>query len=259
MTERNSPITEEELHSFVDGQLSNEEHARIAVILENAPEQAAIVNEWRKQNEGIKLLFSIYAIEKHSDAGRIHVSTGQYKRQYRWIVAASVLAALVIGGFGGFTGSRIYDQSRQVTNIDALPQQAQTAYLVYASEVRHPVEVFSEDEAHLAAWLGKRLNTPNLKIPDINMFGFQLVGGRLLPVDSKPGAFFMYEDADRRRLSVIVGQNPENRNTSFHFVSNDGVETFYWIDGKLGYAVSGEISRNQLRQIAEECYRQFPR
>jgi anti-sigma factor RsiW len=77
-------------------------------------------------------------------------------------------------------------------------------------------------------------------------------------VDSKPGAFFMYEDAAGKRLSVIVGRNPENRDTSFRFASNDGVETFYWIDGELGYAVSGEISRDQLRQIAEECYRQFP-
>jgi anti-sigma factor RsiW len=258
MTKRNSPITEAELHGFVDGHLSSEESARIAAILENDPEQAAIVDEWRKQNEGIRQLFSGYALEKNSDANLIRARTRQHEWRYRWAVAASILAALVIGGLGGFAGSRIYDQPQQIASIEALPQQAQAAYLVYASEVRHPVEVFSEEEAHLATWLGKRLNIPDLKIPDLSTFGFQLVGGRLLPVDSKPGAFFMYEDAAGKRLSVIVGRNPENRDTSFRFASNDGVETFYWIDGELGYAVSGEISRDQLRQIAEECYRQFP-
>ncbi|WP_079213069.1 anti-sigma factor family protein [Brucella pituitosa] len=258
MTKRNSPITEVELHGFVDGQLSSEESARIAAILENDPEQAAIVDEWRKQNEGIRQLFSGYALEKNSDANLIRARTRHHERRYRWAVAASILAALAIGGIGGFAGSRIYDQPQQIASIEALPQQAQAAYLVYASEVRHPVEVFSEEEAHLATWLGKRLNIPDLKIPDLSTFGFQLVGGRLLPVDSKPGAFFMYEDAAGKRLSVIVGRNPENRDTSFRFASNDGVETFYWIDGELGYAVSGEISRDQLRQIAEECYRQFP-
>jgi anti-sigma factor RsiW len=258
MTKCNSPITEAELHGFVDGQLSSEENARIGAILENDPEQAAIVDEWRKQNEGIRQLFSGYAIEKNSDVSLIRARTRQHERRYRWAVAASILAALAIGGIGGFAGSRIYDQPQQIASIEALPQQAQAAYLVYASEVRHPVEVFSEEEAHLAAWLGKRLNIPDLKIPDLSRFGFQLVGGRLLPVDSKPGAFFMYEDAAGKRLSVIVGRNPENRDTSFRFASNDGVETFYWIDGELGYAVSGEISRDQLRQIAEECYRQFP-
>ncbi|WP_312471921.1 anti-sigma factor [Brucella sp.] len=258
MTKRNSPITEAELHGFVDGHLSSEESARIAAILENDPEQAAIVDEWRKQNEGIRQLFSGYALEKNSDANLIRARTRQHEWRYRWAVAASILAALVIGGLGGFAGSRIYDQPQQIASIEALPQQAQAAYLVYASEVRHPVEVFSEEEAHLATWLGKRLNIPDLKIPDLSTFGFQLVGGRLLPVDSKPGAFFMYEDAAGKRLSVIVGRNPENRDTSFRFASNDGVETFYWIDGELGYAVSGEISRDHLRQIAEECYRQFP-
>lgn len=258
MTKRNSPITEAELHGFVDGHLSSEESTRIAAILENDPEQAAIVDEWRKQNEGIRQLFSGYALEKNSDANLIRARTRQHEQRYRWAVAASILAALVIGGLGGFAGSRIYDQPQQIASIEALPQQAQAAYLVYASEVRHPVEVFSEEEAHLATWLGKRLNIPDLKIPDLSTFGFQLVGGRLLPVDSKPGAFFMYEDAAGKRLSVIVGRNPENRDTSFRFASSDGVETFYWIDGELGYAVSGEISRDQLRQIAEECYRQFP-
>ncbi len=79
-----------------------------------------------------------------------------------------------------------------------------------------------------------------------------------MPVGGKAGAFFLYEDETGKRLSVIVGRNPDNRDTSFRFASSDGVETFYWIDKDLGYAVSGEISRDRLRQVAEECYRQFP-
>lgn len=258
MTKHTPPITEAGLHGFVDGQLSSEESARIGAILENDPEQAAIVDEWRKQNEGVRQLFSGYAHEKSSDANLIRARTRQNEWHYRWAVAASVLVALAIGGIGGFAGSRIYGQPQQIARIEALPQQAQAAYLIYASEVRHPVEVFSEEETHLATWLGKRLNIPDLKIPDLSTFGFQLVGGRLLPVDSKPAAFFMYEDRAGKRLSVIVGRNSENRDTSFRFASNNGVETFYWIDGELGYAVSGEISRDRLQQIAEECYRQSP-
>ncbi len=64
-----------------------------------------------------------------------------------------------------------------------------------------------------------------------------------MPVGGKAGAFFLYEDETGKRLSVIVGRNPDNRDTSFRFASSDGVETFYWIDKDLGYAVSGEISR----------------
>lgn len=259
MTEHDSPITEAELHGFIDGQLSEEERARIAELLESDPEQAALAAEWRRQNEGIRQLFSPYAQAKSEDPGLIRSAGLRQSRNYRGAVAAAILAALVIGGAGGFAGGRLLAEAEpQIASTQSLPQQAQAAYLIYASEVRHPVEVFSNEEAHLATWLGKRLNIPDLRIPDLRSLGFQLVGGRLLPVDGKAGAFFMYEDETGKRLSVIVGRNRENRDTSFRFASSDGVETFYWIDNDLGYAVSGEISRDRLRQVAEECYRQFP-
>ncbi|MGO7697159.1 anti-sigma factor family protein, partial [Rhizobium leguminosarum] len=62
-----------------------------------------------------------------------------------------------------------------------------------------------------------------------------LVGGRLLPVDGRPGAMFMYENQAGDRLTVLVGRNTENRTTSFRFASSDNLDTFYWIDGELGY------------------------
>ena len=68
----------------------------------------------------------------------------------------------------------------------------------------------------------------------------------------------MLREQGGERLTVIVGRNKENRTTSFRFASASDVETFYWIDGELGYAVTGEISRDMLRRVAEECYRQFP-
>ena len=71
MIERNSPITEAELLGFVDGQLSEAEHARIAGLLESNPEQAALAAEWRRQNDGIRQLFSGYAKAKNDDPGTV--------------------------------------------------------------------------------------------------------------------------------------------------------------------------------------------
>lgn len=106
-----------------------------------------------------------------------------------------------------------------------IPAQAKSAYLIYASEVRHPVEVGAEQQQHLATWLGKRLGYP-FAIPDLSKIGFDLVGGRLIPVSGKPGAMLMYQDKTGRRVTVLVGHNEENRTTSFRMASADGVETF---------------------------------
>lgn len=67
----------------------------------------------------------------------------------------------------------------------------------------------------------------------------------------------MYEDDSGKRLTVLLGRNPDNAETSFRFASTGSLETFYWIDGEIGYAVTGEITRTRLQEIAEECYRQF--
>ena len=77
------------------------------------------------------------------------------------------------------------------------------AHAVYTPEVRHPVEVHADQEAHLTAWLSKRLGAP-LKPPALADAGYQLVGGRLLPGATGSVAQFMYEDASHQRLTLYV-------------------------------------------------------
>lgn len=74
MNERNSPVTEAELHAYVDGQLPDDEQERVAALLRDDPEQAALAGEWRRQNEGIRLLFSGYARTKAEDAALIQTA-----------------------------------------------------------------------------------------------------------------------------------------------------------------------------------------
>jgi anti-sigma factor RsiW len=137
-----------------------------------------------------------------------------------------------------------------------MPTEASSAFLIYASEVRHPVEVKADERDHLVTWLGKRLGQ-KFAAPDLSRWNFSLVGGRLVPVDGRAGALLMYEDAGGKRLTMLVGQSDASTPTSFRFVSQNGLETFYWIDERLTYAVTAEIPRDMLREIADDCYRQF--
>jgi anti-sigma factor RsiW len=179
-----------------------------------------------------------------------------------WRKSALIAASLMLflsGAAAGVYGDRLLSKPVPVENtatLDSLPRQSKTAFLVYASEKRHPVEVGADQEEHLVTWLGKRLDY-KLVAPDLKTLGFSLVGGRLLPVNGEAGAMLMYQDAAGQRLTVLLGKNPENGETSFRFESAGGLETFYWIDGAIGYAITGEVSRAKLQEIAEECYRQF--
>ncbi|MBB4234332.1 anti-sigma factor family protein [Rhizobium esperanzae] len=259
MNEADPIVTEADLHAYADGQLPETARARIEAYLADNPDEATMVAEWQAQNTGIRSLFSGYEKAKDIDPLLVIPPHSVSSKRKGWAIAASALLVFALGAVSGHYGPSLLEKPElQLASSETLPKQAETAFAVYAAEVRHPVEVFADEEAHLATWLGKRLAIENLKIPSLQPLGFKLVGGRLLPVDGRPGAMFMYENQTGERLTVLVGRNAENRTTSFRFASSGNVETFYWIDGELGYAVTGEISRETLRAVAEECYRQFP-
>ena len=148
----------------------------------------------------------------------------------------------------------------------AFARQAAVAHVVYSPEVRHPVEVGANEEAHLVAWLSKRLGTP-LRIPQLTEQGYALVGGRLLPgqPDERaekslmaPVAQFMYQDAKGLRLTLYVRINADaSRETAFRFAQEKNIGVFYWVDQKLGYALSGDVEKSELLRVANTVYKQL--
>src|SRR5262249_6949883 len=168
--------------------------------------------------------------------------------------------AVVVGwiALGGVIGWQVhaYSTSRQAETA-SWARRAAVAHVVYSPEVRHPVEVGADQEAHLVAWLSKRLGTP-LKVPGLRSLGYRLVGGRLLPGERGPVAQFMYQDGKGQRLTLYVRVNAdESRETAFRFAQENSIGVFYWLDHKLGYALSGEIEKGELLRVANAIYKQL--
>ena len=97
------------------------------------------------------------------------------------------------------------------------------------------------------------------RAPKLEAVGYSLVGGRLLPGDNGPVAHFMYQTAQGRRITLYVRtEAAENRETAFRFAAEGNVKVFYWIDRKLGYALSSaDLSRDDLLSVADAVYRQL--
>lgn len=260
MSEPNTP-TEAQLHAYVDDLLDEAERASVDAYLATNPEMATLVADWQSQSDALRAAFAPFAQSRPDDLALL---TGkkifpERKPLRRLALAAAAILIFAAGAAGGYAvPSLLAAPGQRLAATEVLPTESRNAFMVYAREVRHPVEVFADEETHLANWLGKRLAITDLKVPDLKPLGFRLVGGRLLPVGGAPGAMFMYEDQGGERLTVLIGRNRENRDTSFRFASADGIETFYWIDQDIGCAVSGEISRDMLRQVADAVYRQLP-
>lgn len=246
------PVTEEELHAYADGRLDAARRAEVEAWLAGHPEVRQSVSDWRMQNERLHAGFD--PVLNEPLPARLIEAARPPARFSPWR-AAAVVAWLAIGSVIGFTVRGYAPQATQA--LAALPRQAALAHAVYSPEVRHPVEVGAAEEAHLVTWLSKRLGA-ELKPPHLSATGYELVGGRLLPGEAGPVAQFMYQDGRGQRLTLYVRTDAQDsRETAFRFAQEGKIGVFYWLDGKFGYALSGEVEKGELLRVATAVYKQL--
>jgi len=242
-------LTESDLHAFADAQLDDARRVQVEGHLANDPAAAESVRVWREQNEALRALYNPVLNEPVPQ--RLLAARASRRWPHYALAAGAMCLSFALGWL-----SQSYRSDRFV-EAAALPRRAAVAYAVYAPEVRHPVEVGADQQDHLVKWLSKRLGS-ELKVPVLTQQGFDLVGGRLLPGSKGPGAQFMYQDAKGHRITLYVSvRDAGPRDTAFRFSQEDKISVFYWIDGKLGYALSAEMDRASLLAIATVVYRQL--
>jgi anti-sigma factor RsiW len=254
MTPPTQPVREEDLLRHVDGALPPDQAAAVERAAAADPALAARLQADRAAIEAIHAAFDPVLGEavpprlRQAGTGR---SMGRRAAVLPRIAAA--LALVAVGAGAGWLARGQLMTGPAGEAVAVLPHAAATAHRVFAVEVRHPVEVGANEEAHLVQWLSRRLGSA-IRAPQLVDFGYQLVGGRLLVASGGPAAQLMYQTAAGQRLTLFVATNPDNRETAFRFAEDNGDSVFYWYDGPLGYALSGEVGRAELLPIARAVY-----
>jgi anti-sigma factor RsiW len=228
------PVTETELHAWLDDELPEERAVAVRRHLAEHPEDARRLETYRQHAALISKAFAQF--------GR----PNPRPRTIRWSRLAAAAAAVLLflgGAAAGWLGREHAAEEFEVA------EYALSAHQLYAAEERHPVEVPAGESEHLTAWLSKRLDRP-LRIPTIA--GYQLVGGRLLPSDYGPAGQLMYEDADRRRLTIYFCNAEAPEGEEFELAQNGPVKALMWGEAGLVWAVVGELNPEQLRSLAQE-------
>jgi len=249
MSEPNQSLSDEELGAFVDGEVTAERAAEIEQWLAADPDAAARVAAWRRQRELIKAALDPVAREPIPMELLRRLRRPAWRRQI-WPSAAAAVFAFAVGLGGGWF--LWYTPPVDLPTL-TLAETGLSAYRVYVGEVRHPVEVWDDEETHLVNWLSKRLDTP-LKAPNLKPLGLRLLGGRLVPaVNGEPGAMLMYEGADGERFSIFVARTTDTP-TAFRYSEEGDVGAFYWVDETIGYVISGAANRDRLLKVARRVY-----
>jgi anti-sigma factor RsiW len=259
MIDRDSPVTEEELHAFVDSELPADRQEAVAAWLAAHPDDAALVAGWRAQADSIRARYGAVANEPVPERFKLDQVMRQARssgRSWAAMAAAAAVIAFLAGSGAGWAARGA--MAAAPSSFDTITADALEAYELYVVEVRHPVEVPGNERPHMTQWLTKRLGYQQ-HIPDLESIGLKLVGGRLLPGPTgAAAAFYMYEGTSGERFTIYSAPatSPE---TALRYKSGDRFAAFYWVDDKHAYVVSGPADRDRLKQVTRAVWEQIDR
>jgi len=251
------PVTEAALHAFVDGLLAPAEIEPVSQWLRTHPDDAARVATWQAQRAQLQTLHRDVLDEP------VPLALARALRPPRfaaWLQMAAAAALLGVGWLGGWAMHGGSASTLVASNVPEFVHEARVAHVVYTPEKRHAVEVGADQSKHLIEWLSRRLGAP-LAAPDLSALGYTLMGGRLLPGEqAQSRAQFMYEQVSGERVTLhvsVFGADRIPASTSFRFATDDVSSSFYWVDGRYGYALTAKLPRATLEALANAAYGQL--
>lgn len=259
MSKQSINIQEQDLHAYVDQQLSPHKVKAVEALMRKDPQIAIKIHQWQQQNKLIKQHFSDDDCDEmpaRLDINRFNKSHLNRSSNMPWYysLVASVLLMLVSGVIGWY----LHDLSSPTLKPRiSFVNSAISAYEVFSVEMLHPVEVSVDKKDHLVQWLSKRVDHP-LKVPTLEQYGYTLLGGRLLAMKKgRPAAQFMFEDNTGRRITLLVSKNPTYNDHDLLFKNEKAVNAFYWMNSNIAYSVSGKIQREELQSLSQGIYQQI--
>jgi anti-sigma factor RsiW len=254
MSDETQAVGDEDLHAYVDGQLSAERRQAVERHIESNPEAARKLADYRTQREALRAAFAARAVEPLPPDLSLPRIIAERRRRPWWpsLAAASVLLALLLGVAGGWVLRDLPGEGATQRAMTLLTREAFASHAVYARDVRHPVEVPGSEAPHLQQWLSNRLDRI-IVAPDLSVLGYHLIGGRLLATErGSAAALLMYDDASHQRISVLLRPMARNLYAPKDKLRRDGVNGCAWIANGLGVAVVAPIPESDIGRLVKQ-------
>jgi anti-sigma factor RsiW len=259
MSDPGTPISEEELHAFVDGRLVQDRQPHVLRYLQDHADVALRVAAFRAQREALRAALGPVAAEPVPPRLDLQLLIQQRlaQRRFPWRAAAAVLLAFVLGGAGGwFVRFGAPQPTLTISLLSQLSEQAVANHMVYTADQKRPTELGADQRDDLARWVTNRLKH-KVAPPDLAGDGYSYIGGRLAATPDGPAGLFMYDGKQGVRLTVFVLPLSDAKNSPMQHVESAKVDGIAWIEKGIGYTVVGKLPQEELRHLAEQVRQQL--
>jgi anti-sigma factor RsiW len=257
MTDRR-PITEDDLHAYVDAVLDPTRRTEIDEYLDAHPDVAARVQGYARQRADLRAALGPIAEEPvPPELNLARMVETRRRATVGWWRAAAAVLLLCLGAAGGWSlhGAVSLSSAPGLSGIQALAQEAAYSYAVYAPDHTRPVEIRATERAELVNWASERLHHP-VAVPDLSASSYRFMGGRVVPTSHGPAILFMYDNDHGTRLVLLSRRMEVDQTARMTPHSQGDVDGFTWADDGIGYSLVGPLPSTTLHPLADEVRRQ---
>lgn len=245
------PIREEELHAFIDGELSSDRACDVAAALQADPALAARAAAFAADTAALAAAYRPLAQQPLPAAwiARIEQATartsvtpvGHHRNSHRarWAIGLAASLVLVVG-----SATLLYERNRPDRSILAMAEAARLEQSQALSRLTGAalVEAPSRDAA-----LTHAVGLP-LRAPDLMKLGWQLVE---IDLYAKAAAL-RYRTAKGGALTMFVRRS--SGTPRFDLLEKGRIRVCIWQDDVVAAVMMGEMSAGQMMRVAGTAY-----
>ncbi len=240
--------TEIRLMAYVDGELDPEAVREVEALIAADPEARRLIEQFRETAD----LLRAACAEGFYSGPPLQLRPRRRPILEAWDRYANLAAVAVIALA---IGCGLLIANWPVSARDHLVDEIAAYHNVQSKETKHLVEVPSTEADDLTTWLGRRLER-RLEVPDLSASGLHFAGGRMLVIDSKPVAEFIYTRGNGPPVALCIartGAEPAgvriDRRGDLHLAS--------WQEDGCTYILAGILTPADAEAIAERAKSQL--
>jgi anti-sigma factor RsiW len=251
------PITEDDLHGYVDHLLDSGRRREVQTYLDAHPEISARIAVFSRQREALRAAAAPIADEPIPPQLNVrHLMEGRRRSQaWPWRSIAAAVLLLVVGGASGWSLRGTAVEHSETSGIASLAQEAAYTFDVFGADSSHPVEFGPTDKAQLVSWIASRIGR-TISVPDLTASGYAFMGGRLVATPHGAAGLLMYSNEQGQRLAMLVRPMAIDKDTRMSEHSYGDINGFAWASKGTGFSLVAPAPANLLHPIADEVRRQ---
>lgn len=224
------PPDENDLHAWMDGEADEATAEKVERYLQANPEAAAQVAGWRADAQQLRQAMSrqAWAVDRPNPQ---YLRRRMRQQRLRQLSMAFMLVMAV--SIGGVAGWQLKDS--QVAVAPQPMEDAVQAYKIFDNQTQTPMDVMASQHAELTSWVARYFINGNPP-PNLEQFGFRLVGARLMATAQGPAALIMYQDPQGTRVGWYIRPLEPVKLPHGQRQAED-VMAQYWSDQHYNYAL----------------------